>query len=131
MATVMVSGSRTLNTREMYEYCETVVRRCKASGHSIVVGDAVGVDAAIAHMCRMYGVKCTVHGTTVSPRHGHVPSVAYVRHAGKSYTHRDNVLLSMSTFVVCVWDGVSRGTARNYKQASKLDGVVRVLHTCA
>lgn len=132
---LLIAGSRDA-TPAMLKTAYKAVARAKANGWAILVGDAVGVDAAVAEACNRLGVNYTCVGISATPRHHRVMSVQaggtgrYVRFEarGKSaYTARDRYLVDLADRVLCLWNGESKGTAAVAEYTRQLGKPVDVL----
>lgn len=124
---LLVSGSRDIRPIHI-EYYEKIVARALSNGWHIVAGDARGVDYHLAYAATAKIYKDTdsfmwVYGIQRAPRHGvETEQVLYVNVSDKckTYTERDDLMLSYADFVYCIWDGKSKGTKRVYDKAVEL-----------
>lgn len=114
MKTILICGSR-YASHAMIQYAKECVVKAHQCGLTILVGDAPGIDQAVIEEADRIGASVIVFG-------------AYGRHrnktrAGKnvavqmSYTERDDHMVEQANYVICVWDGQSRGTRRVYDVA--------------
>jgi predicted Rossmann fold nucleotide-binding protein DprA/Smf involved in DNA uptake len=110
----MFCGSRYANGR-LLDLAHRAVERARELGWHIIVGDAPGVDAEViktSDTCTVLGafgkLRCETDG---SARFSVVPG---------DYVGRDDILISRADIVVCIWNGKSSGTLRNYARAKKL-----------
>lgn len=123
---VLVCGSRNCSP-EMAEKVKEVVRWIAGSGHSLIVGDAEGVDRiALTEMSLLneaslsssqIGERSVVYGAYGRLRF----SVPYAKRVvlPEGYLHRDRVMVREADLIVAVWDGVSRGTRYTFEYAKK------------
>ena len=109
---VMFSGSRYASA-EMLAEAERLTKRAVKAGHRILVGDAPGIDKAVmdagGEAVKVFGAhgKCRNTGTGLN----HPTALAYAA--------RDEWLISQADFVVCLWNGKSRGTRTVFEKAKK------------
>lgn len=122
---ILITGSRAA-TRKMRDFAERCVRKAKTDGHTVITGDAYGVDEATATECQKLGVPLIVYAKTPNPIHG-TKGVAY-RWDFNSYTERDRAMVDVADQVVCIWDGKSPGTKLVYEYAEKIGKIVSI-HT--
>ena len=136
---LLVSGSRKTpligGSNKMHiGYFEAIIDRALANGWHVIVGDAIGVDQSLAYAATNYKYHknkpfMMVYGIQDRPRHNIASSqVLYtdVSEKCKTYTARDDFMLSQADFVYCIWNGTSKGTRRVYERAiraGKIDGV--------
>lgn len=117
---LLICGSRDATTA-MIEIAARAVLRAKELGWRVVVGDAEGIDAAVAVNCCLLDVPFSVYGITPGPRHfcclKHRRS-AYQRTDG-DYLSRDRLMVSASDRVFAIWNGTSHGTLYTYNYAKK------------
>ena len=127
---ILICGSREASTA-MIDYAHRCVFRASFKGHSLVVGDASGVDTHVVIGARLYNVPCTIYGITEAPRctrqveaYGLVmkylaPMPPYERCEG-DFLARDRVMVKAADLVLAIWNGESRGTKYTYDYACKL-----------
>lgn len=127
---ILICGSRDASS-QMTDYATRCVFRASFKGHSIIVGDAAGVDAAVVIACRLYNVPCTIYGITETPRctrqveaYGLVmkylaPMPPYIRCEG-DFLARDRVMAEACDMCLGIWNGRSTGTMYTVNHARKL-----------
>ncbi|WKZ15510.1 MAG: hypothetical protein QY317_16575 [Candidatus Jettenia caeni] len=115
---VLVCGSRNCSS-EMMKKVKEVVRWVANNGHSLIAGDAEGVDRiALMEMSHLNEARrSVVYGANGRLRF----SVPYGRKVilHEDYLHRDRVMVREADLVVAIWDGVSRGTEYTFSHARK------------
>lgn len=89
------------------------------NGHSLIVGDADGVDRiALTEMALLNEARRSV----VYGAHGQLRfSVPYGKKVilHENYLHRDRVMVREADLVIAIWNGVSRGTEYTFSYARK------------
>ena len=111
---LMITGSRHTNPR-LLQLAHKAVVRAKANGWEILVGDAHGVDFQVIQSADHLEVPITVMGANNSLRHK--TSFGENITVSGNYRERDNELLRQADVVLALWNGVSKGTIRNYQSA--------------
>lgn len=103
-------------------FCRQTVTRCKELDASIIVGDAIGVDAEVVCECIKQAVPFTCYGITSKPRNG-CPLRFYVQvPCCRNYLERDDYMvrqLGPDGICMALWNGTSRGTIYTYEGAEK------------
>lgn len=147
--TLLICGSREANAA-LLDYAQRATLRALERGWWIIAGDAVGIDQVVAETVRdhfhhedelMLGMR--VYGLGDAPRHGvmqfpvdycKLRSYSQRTHEGSggrlylreyvipitTYTDRDRYMVREASKVLCVWNGVSRGTLAVYEYAESL-----------
>lgn len=110
---ILICGSREIDFRGV-EYAKRCTLEAIAKGYEIVVGDAGGVDDVVIEPAANYP-----HITVVGAN-------AYLRRRCKtgknttipgSFVDRDKFMVEQADAVMCIWNGKSKGTRRNYDHA--------------
>lgn len=123
---LLICGSREASPA-MLDYARRCVYRALEVGHSIIVGDASGVDTAVVIACLSIGVPCTVYGIYDHPRcfrqmrqvkDAKIEPV-YIRCEG-DFLARDRVMAEACDLCIGIHNGISRGTAYTVRYAQKL-----------
>ncbi|MCB2146570.1 MAG: DNA-protecting protein DprA [Deltaproteobacteria bacterium] len=111
---ILITGSRQASV-EMINYAKAVVKRAKEKGHSIIVGDAGGIDTAVIRECDRLKVPVEVWGAYGKLR---VKSNQdNNQHIEGTYPERDRLMAARCDMCIAVWDGQSRGTKLTYDAA--------------
>ncbi|NIA08992.1 MAG: DUF2493 domain-containing protein [Nitrospiraceae bacterium] len=113
MAKVVVGGSRSI---ESYELVRGVLRQLLVNGDIVLSGNAPGVDRLGECYAKETGLEVKI-----------IPS-EWEKHGLKASMMRNEVLLRSADFVICFWDGESKGTKHMLdisKRAKKLLAEVR------
>jgi hypothetical protein len=116
--TVLITGSLQA-TPAMLAKVEEVVQWVKRQGHTLVVGDAPGVDAHVRVCAEALSVPTTVYGAygrLRGRRRGHEQVVV----VPEDYTVRDRLMAQACDLCVEVWNGRSRGTRSTFEHARRL-----------
>ncbi len=122
MSIVLITGSREWSERDrklMLEKVSHVVEWCLIEGHTLIVGDAEGVDIQVQRESILFGVTCWVYGAYGRYRHLADKSMA-ADYDFVSYPHRDREMARICDICVAVWNGTSRGTKITMDAAEKL-----------
>ena len=117
---VLITGSREASSA-MRVKAEEVVRWALDQGHSIIVGDAPGVDRFVRIACSTAKVPVVVYGaygTIRDPELGKHWEVREKIHG--TYPNRDLVMASKCDMCVGIWNGTSRGTKITFEAARRL-----------
>ena len=115
---VLVCGSRNCSL-EMAKKVKEVVRWIASNGHSLIVGDAGGVDRiALMEMSLLNEArKSVVYGAYGQLRFSVPYGEKVVIH--EDYLYRDRVMVREADVVIAIWNGVSRGTKYTFEYAQK------------
>jgi len=117
----MFCGSRYANPR-LLSLAKMAVERANELDWHIIVGDAPGIDQAViaaSDTCEVWGAFGKLRCEPDDSHQFHtVPG---------NYTERDDELISKADIVVCIWDGKSKGTIRNYESARMLGKTVYLI----
>jgi len=105
---VLITGSRAA-TPAMLQKAAEVVRWCATQGHTVLVGDAPGVDHAVRHACVRYQVACRVYGAYDRVREP-TAGGTLMHTACRSYPARDRCMARQCDLCVAIWNGHSHGT---------------------
>lgn len=137
MGIFLIAGSRHAHPA-MVDYARKAVGRIAERGDSIIVGDALGIDEAVASEAYRLGVDCTVVGITERPRHG-IHSTAYLKVgnglagsrgiAFQQYLHRDAYMAQQASLGLFIWNGTSNGTIIGYNRMKAMGGKLVYLAT--
>lgn len=114
---MLITGSRDA-TPAMLEKARWLVRRAKAKGDEIVVGDADGVDLAVMIECHKLGVKHQVWGAYGRMRHWTETGASNCIEG--DYPARDRKMAQLCDECTGVWNGISRGTRLTMEAAKRL-----------
>ncbi len=95
MAKIAVGGSRSI---ESYEMVSQVLRNLLRPGDIILSGNAPGADRLGERFGHDNGIEVKI-----------IPS-QWEQHAFKATMMRNEVLLKSADYVICFWDGSSKGT---------------------
>jgi hypothetical protein len=98
---------------------EEVVQWVKRQGHTLVVGDAPGVDAHARLCAEVLEVPTTVYGAYGKLR-GRQRGNEQVVVVPEEYTVRDRLMAQRCDLCVAVWNGRSRGTRSTFEHARRL-----------
>ena len=122
---VLITGSRQASP-QMLAKVEEVVQWVKQQGHTVLVGDAPGVDAHVRVCAEALSVPTTVYGT-YSRLRGRRRSHEQVVVVPEDYTVRDRLMAQACDLCVAVWNGRSPGTRLTFEHARRLGtrGIVR------
>jgi hypothetical protein len=134
MTTLLISGSRSA-TAPMLAYARASVLRAYENGWRLIVGDAVGIDAAVAQAAVDFynqhaekpeddlNIYCTVYGLDEKPRHG-------IAGRGVNYSrltyieHRQISGSGSRQFVRIYQEAVTTYSARDRYMVSQADKVL-------
>lgn len=125
---ILIAGSRHMTKYQLakaIEMCRAVVERCKERGYSVLTGDAIGIDAIITDWCAELGVHHTCYGITSKGRIG-AANYIQVLSEYRTYTLRDEYMVSLADVVCCIWNGTSSGTQHVYEYANEHGKVTRI-----
>lgn len=115
---ILVCGSRKCSLKMKLKTKE-VVRWVANNGHSLIVGDAEGVDRiALTEMALLNEARRSV----VYGAHGQIRfSVPYGKKVilHEDYLYRDRAMVREADLVIAIWNGVSRGTEYTFSYARK------------
>jgi len=107
MYKVLVSGSRSItNKRIVYGYLDALFTLFPEV--EVLVGDARGVDALVYSYCKEHSIPVTVY------------RAKWNFHGIKAGLIRNDEMLRDCDYVICIWDGSSRGTKYVMDRAEKL-----------
>ena len=126
---VLITGSRDAGS-VMRIKAEQIVSFALESGHSIIVGDAPGVDRFVRIACAAAKVPVTVYGAYRTIREPNIGANTETRMLCEgSYPERDRIMAAACDMCVAIWNGRSRGTEITFKAARKLGKrvIVRIL----
>jgi hypothetical protein len=118
MVRVLITGSRETSSA-MLAKVEDVVLWVKRQGHTLLVGDAPGVDAHVRVCAEALSVPTTVYGAYGRLR-GRRRSHEQVVVVPEEYTVRDRLMAQACDLCVAVWNGRSRGTRSTFEHARRL-----------
>jgi hypothetical protein len=114
---LLISGSREANPA-MLDYARRSVERAHTLGWEIIVGDAAGIDQAVASRAAELDMAITIFGLGASPRNRvGGPTVVYRRVGVRTYSQRDMHMVAIADSVLCIWNGQSKGTYNVYQNA--------------
>lgn len=119
---VVVFGS--ISVKQLPQEARARLDRILALDAHVLVGDAPGVDTAVQqYLHSRRHTRATVYHRGSAPRHngGRFPTIAV---AG-SYTDRDHRMCGDARYGLAIWDGRSKGSARNIQQLGAACRVVR------
>ena len=106
---VLISGSREASPAMLAKAVEVVVW-CQRAGHTILVGDAPGVDLQVRQACKNLGYEAViVFGAYSKIRFNHLKVGRFVPLQG-DYLQRDRVMAQQCSLCVAIWNGCSAGT---------------------
>lgn len=125
---ILVAGSRHMTKHQLAQaipMCRSVVERCKERDYNVITGDAIGIDAIVADWCVQLGVHHTCYGIAERGRNG---ATNYIQVASdyRTYTLRDEYMVSIADVVCCIWNGASEGTQHVYEYANEHGKVTRL-----
>ena len=125
--TLLISGSRDA-TEAMLAYAERAVARAKNVGYQIIVGDAKGVDQMVIWSCEAWEVALTIQGARGVIRANYEPCalIKTIALPTKSYRVRDQDMINHADYVLCIWNGRSRGTKYVHDYAVSAPGPKQV-----
>lgn len=109
---VLFSGSREA-TQVMKERARAGVRWAMANGHTVIVGDADGIDQTVITACDVLGVPVTVYGAKGMMRNKTTRYTNIALDCG--YYERDRVMCYEADVLYALWNGHSRGTRYTYE----------------
>jgi hypothetical protein len=134
---VMFCGSREIDlSNEMKTKIKSILIYLNLQGDDIICGDANGVDKFIIDTINKRGLYDRINNTNKN-------NLLVVGANGKlrnktkmginitvpfNYTTRDDFMITNAEIVFCFWNGISKGTKRNYEKAVKL-GKLAYLYT--
>jgi hypothetical protein len=118
MVRVLITGLREASPA-MLAKVEEVVQWVKRQGHTVLVGDAPGVDAHVRVCAEALSVSTTVYGA-YSRLGGRRRSHEQVVVVPEDYTVRDRLMAQACDLCVAVWNGRSRGTRSTFEHARRL-----------
>lgn len=122
---LLISGSRDA-TKAMLDYAFRAVERAGERGWQIVVGDAPGIDQAVIDACNLFDVRCEIYGAKSSIRARVHPGQTTMALPTRSYRVRDQDMVNHADYVLCLWNGRSRGTRYVYEFATAAPGPKQV-----
>ena len=115
----------------MLEIVQATVWKLWWAHHEILVGDAVGIDAAVVKWAEKLGVKYMAYGVTPNARnkaqnylnvHDQLPE--YVQDNtrwGLKFIYRDRWMVDQADMVICISNiPITSGTKKVYQYAGKL-----------
>jgi hypothetical protein len=113
---LLICGSRHAST-DLIKKAITLTQKAISKNIAIICGDADGIDETVINVCNAQKyANITVYGAKNHRRKTEFGSNEVVY---GSYTKRDVVMVNNAHKVVCVWNGTSKGTKRNYDHALK------------
>ena len=105
---VLITGSREASAEMLAKVVE-VVAWCQREGHTILVGDAPGIDLQVRRACQhLRYASVIVFGAYRKIRFTQVKVGRFVPLQG-DYLHRDRIMAQQCSLCVCVWNGRSHG----------------------
>ncbi len=110
MTRVFVSGSRSVRLLPQAA-CDSL-DRIMAQGFEILVGDCYGVDYLIQLYCKDYD-RVKVFHIGKAPRNCLNDQWELVKVKGRKQTDKDDAMAAIADYGLAIWDGKSKGTARN------------------
>jgi adenine-specific DNA-methyltransferase len=123
-ATMKICISGSISIRALPAEARERIKNIANLDADVLVGDAPGVDTLVQKELLARGhTRVTIWHRGSAPRNnvGGWPT----RPVRGSYTDRDRAMCDAAEFGLAIWDGQSRGTARNIEQ---LRGRMRVVH---
>lgn len=128
MAKVLVCGSRNM-IPEMLDRIERSIQWAHGQGHTIICGDAPGVDSAVMVMACKLDMLVNVYGVTPEPRNICCDKhrALYIQVNG-NYLARDRVMVNESDRVVGFCLNQSPGTMYTCRYANDMGKPVGILH---
>jgi predicted Rossmann fold nucleotide-binding protein DprA/Smf involved in DNA uptake len=125
MKSVLICGSRDASTK-LLQFADTIVKYCKDKGYSVICGDALGVDSQCVWSCSENDVPYTVYGIKDKPRNDAPIQNYVVLRPARTWEQRDIEMVKRADTVICIWNGVSKGTLRVAKEALAQNKPVQV-----
>ena len=124
MKTVFVSGSRSISDLPI-QAMESLDRMVE-KGMQIVVGDCWGVDRLVQQYLasKHYASHVTVYTIGKEPRNFVDSGFNTRRVIGTSQAAKDEAMAKIADYALAIWDGKSRGTAKNIE---RMAGKVKVI----
>ena len=112
---IVITGSRECNNA-MCQKIHEITAWAKANNHTILTGDAHGVDVVTRADCRKLHIPCSVYGAfnrfRLSNMGGHLEDCRFA-----DYTTRDKFIVDHADLVIAVWNGKSSGTRLTFQYA--------------
>jgi len=122
----LITGSRDAS-KSMLSKADEVVAWCAKEGHSLIVGDAPGVDRRVRQQALVNKVPVKVYGAYGKIREPGIGGNWEKRFYTKgTYPERDIVMARECDMCVAVWNGTSRGTKITFEAARRLGKIVHV-----
>jgi predicted Rossmann-fold nucleotide-binding protein len=115
---VLITGSRDASPA-MLAKAQQVAQWYAREGHTVLVGDAPGVDRAVRRACAREHVTCYVFGAYGRFRDIDVGSQV-VNADFPEYLARDRYLATRCDLCIAIWNGRSRGTKYTFEYARRL-----------
>jgi hypothetical protein len=110
----------------MLESAVAIVAKVWFYGDTLLVGDALGVDAAVVKAAEGLRLGYQCYGIDNAPRNGannyiNVSPMLQLRHysAQRRFQMRDFYMVENADVVICIWNGKSRGTRVVYDYATQ------------
>jgi len=115
---VLITGLRQASPPMLAKVAE-VVQWVKRQGHTVLVGDAPGVDAHVRVCAEALSVPSTVYGAYGRLR-GRRRRHEQVVVVPEDYAVRDRLMAQACNLCVAVWNGRSPGTRLTFEHARRL-----------
>lgn len=121
---ILICGSRQISAAGLAQV-RKLMERVRDGGHTLIVGDASGVDAEAIRLANEMGVPYTIYTPHCNPRIWPSGRGAYVTE-GHNYLERDRRMAEDCDVCCAVWNGTSHGTKNTYNHAMKLGKTARL-----
>ena len=124
---IAISGSRECNAN-MINKLHEITTWAQANHHTILVGDAHGIDAVVRDDARRLHIPVEVYGAFNRFRLSFIGGSFKDCHF-TSYTERDHHLINQADMVIAIWNGHSTGTKEVIRYAHSIGKktIVRII----
>ena len=115
---ILITGSRSTSPL-MLDKARQVVDWCIANNHSVIVGDAEGIDSEVRRYCHQKHATCDVFGAYQRFKYPAIGGTMICCDF-PNYLARDRHMVSLCDMCVAVWNGITGGTYYTFTHARKM-----------